>query len=172
MSILDEYKEYSNGKLKFDEFQIGTNLILEKKYNIERVPAVLFIDDEGHELIRYLAAPQGSEIQPFIQSLLIFAGASNYYKSFIQKNLDRINRSTIKLMITISCAYCPQMVSIASQFALAAKGKINVIIIDIMENPDIGERYDPSSVPYTIINENEPLVGSYSPNEFLEELID
>ena len=171
MSILEDYKDYSNGMLKFDEFQIGTNPNLEKKYNIERVPTILFIDNEGHELIRYLAAPQGSEIQPFIQTLLIFAGASNYYESVILENLDRINPSTIKLMITNSCAYCPQMVSIASQFALAAKGKIKVIIIDMMENPDIGNQYDTSSVPYTIINDKEPLVGCYGPNEFLEELM-
>ncbi|MFX1570755.1 MAG: thioredoxin family protein [Promethearchaeota archaeon] len=172
MSILDDYKKYSNGMLKFDECQIGSNPNLEKKYNIERVPTILFIDNNGHELIRYLAAPQGSEIQPFIQSILIFAGASNYYESAIQKNLDRINHSIIKLMITNSCAYCPQMVSIASQFALAAKGKIKVIIIDLLENPDIGNQYDTSSVPYTIINENEPLVGCYGPNEFLEELVE
>ncbi|UCC19491.1 MAG: thioredoxin family protein [Promethearchaeota archaeon] len=171
MSILNLYEENSNGMLKFEEFNIGNNPDLEERYKIERAPTILFIDNEGNELIRYLAAPQGSEIQPFIQALLIFAGASNYYESVIQKNLNRIVSSTIKVMITNSCAYCPQMVSIASQFALAAKGKIKVVIIDIMENPDIGELYDTSSVPYTIINEKEPLVGCYGPDEILKELI-
>ncbi len=171
MSILKVYEENSNGFLTIIELSIGKNPDLVKKYDIERVPTILFIDNEGNELIRYLAAPQGSEIKPFIQALLIFAGATNYYEPTIQKNLSKIVPSTIKVMITNSCAYCPQMVSIVSQFALAAGGKIKAVIIDIMENPDIGELYDASSVPYTIINKKKPLIGCYGPNELLEELI-
>ncbi len=172
MSILNLYEENSDGMLKFEELQIGNTTDLEKKYNIERAPSILFIDNEGNELIRYLAAPQGSEIQPFIQSLLIFAGASNYYEPTIKENLFKIVPSTIKVLITNSCAYCPQMVSIASLFALASEGKIRTVIIDIMENPDIRKLYDTTSVPYTIINEKEPLVGCYRPNELLKELFE
>lgn len=172
MSILKLYEENSEGMLEFEELEIGNNPDLEKKYKIERAPTILFIDNEGNELIRYLAAPQGSEIQPFIQALLILAGASNYYEATIKENLNKIASSTIKVLITNSCAYCPQMVSIASQFALASEGKIRAVIIDIMENSDIGKLYDTSSVPYTIINEKEPLVGCYGPNELLEALFE
>ncbi|MFX0007615.1 MAG: thioredoxin family protein [Promethearchaeota archaeon] len=171
MSLLRTYEEYSNGFLTIIELPIKNHPNLVKKYNIERVPTILFIDNNENELIRYLAVPQGSEIKPFIQSLLVFAGATNYYEQAIQKNLKNIPPSTIKLMITNSCAYCPQMVSIASQFALASGGKIRTVIIDLMENPDIGELYDSSSVPFTIINDKEPIIGCYGPNEFLEELI-
>jgi len=153
MSILKLYEEHSDGKLIIEELQVGAHHILEKKYNIYRVPTILLIDNNGNELIRYLAAPEGSEIKPFIQALLIFAGAANYYEASIRKNHDRIIPSTMKVMITNSCVYCPQMVSIATQFALAAGGKIKAVIIDINENPDIGEQYDSSSVPYTVINE-------------------
>ncbi len=172
MSILKLYEENSEGMLKFEELEIGKNPDLEKKYKIERAPTILFIDNDGNELIRYLAAPQGSEVQPFIQALLILAGASNYYELTVKENLNKIVSSTIKVLITNSCAYCPQMVSIASQFALASEGKIRAVIIDIMENSDIGKLYDTSSVPYTIINEKEPLVGCYSPNELLKALFE
>ena len=171
MSILKIYEENSNEMLTIVELPIGKNPDLDKRYNIERDPTVLLIDNEGNELIRYLSAPQGSETQPFIQALLIFGGALNYYEPAIKKNLNKIVPSTIKVMITNSCAYSPQMVSLTSQFALAAGGKIRVEIIDIMENPDIGKLYNTSSVPYTIINKKEPLIGCYGPNELLEELI-
>ncbi len=75
-------------------------------------------------------------------------------------------------MVTNSCAYCPQITSIITQFALASMGKIKVMIIDIMENPDIGEKYDASSVPLTIINEKEILVGMYGPEEIINKLIE
>jgi thioredoxin reductase (NADPH) len=171
MSILRDYEKNSGGLLIIEEHQIEEDPDLEKKYNVQRVPTILFIDDNGNELIRYLSAPQGSEIKPFLQALLIFGGAPNYYKTAIKENLDKINPSTIKLMVTNSCAYCPQITSIVSQFALASEGKIKAIIIDIMENPDIGEKYDASSVPLTIINEKETLVGMYGPNEIINKLI-
>lgn len=171
MSILKEYEEYSNGMLTIEELSVGKYPDLEKKYNIERDITILFIDNEGNESIRYLAAPQGSEIQPFIQTLLIFAGAPNYYDAIIKKNLNKIVPSTIKVMVTNSCVYCAQMVNLISQFALASEGKIKAVIIDTMENPDMVEQYDTISVPYTIINEKEPLIGLYEPNELLRALI-
>jgi thioredoxin-like negative regulator of GroEL len=171
MSILREYEENSAGNLNIQEQQIGDNPDLDKKYNIQRVPTIVFINEKGNELIRYLSAPQGSEIQPFIQALLILAGAPNYYKKAIRENIDRIIPSIIKVMVTNSCAYCPQIISLVSQFALASEGKIKVVIIDIIENPDIVEKYDTSSVPFTIINDNQLIVGMYGPSELMKILI-
>jgi len=172
MSILKEYEENSNGMLTIEELTISKDPDLDKKYNIQRDPTILFIDKEGNELIRYLAAPQGSEVQPFIQALLIFAGAPNYYEDAIKKNLKKIAPSVVKVMVTNSCVYCAQMVNIVSQFALASGGKIRAVIIDTMENPDIIDQYDTSTVPYTIINEKEPLLGLFEPNEILRALIE
>ncbi|NHJ23068.1 MAG: hypothetical protein EAX89_00735 [Candidatus Lokiarchaeota archaeon] len=171
MALLKVYEENSNGMLFIEELSIDNNPEFAKTYDIQRVPTILFIDNQGRELIRYLAAPHGGEIQPFIQTLFTFAGAPNYYEAAIKQNLNRINSATIKVMITNSCPYCPQVVTIANQFALASGGKIRTIIIDIMANPDIGQYYDAAGVPYTIINDRKPLVGMVGPNEIMRELI-
>jgi thiol-disulfide isomerase/thioredoxin len=171
MSLLRIYEENSNGLLTIEELSIDENPEFAKTYDIQRVPTILFIDNKGNELIRYLAAPQGGEIQPFIQALFTFAGAPNYYEAAIKQNLNRIAPATIKVMITNSCPYCPQVVSISNQFALAAGGKIRTIIIDILANPDIGQYYDASGVPYTIINDKKTLAGMVGPNEIIRELI-
>ena len=171
MSLLRVYEENSNDLLTIEELTINENPDFAKQYDIQRVPTILFIDQQGREYIRYLAAPQGGEIQPFIQAVFTFAGAPNYYQTTIKQNLDRIPPSTIKVMLTNSCPYCPQVVSIANQFALASEGKIRTIIIDIMANPDIGQYYDAAGVPYTIINDQKTLVGMVGPNEILRALI-
>ena len=170
-SILKVYEENSNGMLTINEIQIGHNKELEHKYHFQQVPTILFIDNNGNEIIRYLAAPQGSEVQPFIQAILIFAGSPNYYEIAIKKNLERIKPSTIKVLITNSCAFCPQVVDIVLKFALASSGKIKAEIIDIKENPDIGQQYNACSVPYTLINENKLIDGMCAPEEILEALI-
>ena len=171
MGLLRVYEENSNGMLTIEELCIDDNPEFAKKYDISRVPTILFIDSNGTEIIRYLAAPQGGEIQPFIQAIFAFAGAQNYYEATIKQNLERIQPSTIKIMLTMSCPYCPQVASIANLFAIASKGKIRSVIVDIMANPDIGQYYDAAGVPYTIINDQKTLVGMVGPNEILRALI-
>jgi thioredoxin-like negative regulator of GroEL len=171
MALLRVYEENSNGMLSVEELSIDSNPEFAKRYDIQRVPTILFIDNQGRELIRYLAAPRGGEIQPFIQAIFTFAGAPNYYEAAIKQNLDRIQPSTIKVMITETCPYCPQVVTISNQFALASSGKIRTIVIDITANPDIGQYYDAAGVPYTIVNDRKTLVGMVGPNEIIRELI-
>ena len=157
--------------LTIEELCIDEKPEFAKKYDITRVPTILFIDDQGQEIIRYLAAPRGGEIQPFVQALFAFAGAPNYYEATIKQNLTRIKPSTIKVMITETCPYCPQVVDIASKFALASNGKIRTVVVDIMANPDIGQYYDAAGVPYTIINDKKTLVGMVGAPEILKALI-
>lgn len=171
MALLRIYEDNSNGMLTIEELCIDEKPEFAKKYDITRVPTILFIDDQGQEIIRYLAAPQGGEIQPFVQALFAFAGAPNYYEATIKQNLTRIKPSTIKVMITETCPYCPQVVDIASKFALASNGKIRTVVVDIMANPDIGQYYDAAGVPYTIINDKKTLVGMVGAPEILKALI-
>ena len=171
MALLRVYEENSNGMLTIEELSIDDNPEFIKKFDITRVPTIIFIDNNGRELIRYLAAPKRGEIQPFIQAIFTFAGAPNYYEATIKQNLDRIPPSTIKVMMTETCPYCPQVIAISNSFAIASEGKIRTIIIDIMANPDIGQYYDAAGVPYTIINDQKTLVGMVGPNEILRALI-
>jgi len=171
MALLRVYEDNSNGMLTIEELSIDDDPEFAKKYDIQRVPTILFIDEHGREIIRYLAAPKGGEIQPFIQSIFAFAGSGNYYEAAIKQNLNRIEPSTIKIMVTNQCPYCPQVVTISNLFAIASEGKIRTVVIDITSNPDIGQYYDAAGVPYTIINDKKTLVGMVGPNEIMRELI-
>ncbi len=173
MNLLKVYQKYSNGLLTIEELSIYDDAEFAKRYDVQRVPTILFVDEQGNEYIRYLAAPQGGEIQPFIQALFTFAGVPNYYEATIKQNLDRIEPSIIKVMLTMSCPYCPQVASVANLFALASGGKIRSVIVDIGDpsNADIARFYDSKGVPYTIINDRKTLMGMVGPNDILRELI-
>lgn len=171
MTLLRIYEENSNGMLTIEELSIDDNAKFAKQFDIQRVPTILFIDDKGREIIRYLAAPQGQEIQPFVQALFAFAGAPNYYEATIKNNLGRIDPSTIKVMITNTCPYCPQMVSTANLFAIAGGGKIRSVIVDVSANLDIGQYYDAAGVPYTIVNDQKAISGLVGPEVIIRALI-
>jgi alkyl hydroperoxide reductase subunit AhpF len=171
MEIMSIYQKASNGLLKLEEYKFETNSNLVKKYEIQQAPAILMTNANDQVIIRYLAVPTAAKIQPFVQALLVLTGTPNYYQSIISENLNNINPTVIKVLITDYCAYCSTVISICSQFALASEGKLQTIVIDIMAYPEISEKYNVTTVPTLIINEDKKLIGDVTAEELLYELI-
>jgi alkyl hydroperoxide reductase subunit AhpF len=171
MDVMDIYQKTSNGMLKIEEYKLETNSNLVKKYEIQQAPTILMTNSKDQVIIRYLAVPTAAKIQPFVQALMVLTGTPNYYENFIKENLNKINPTIIKVLITDYCAYCSTIISICSQFALASEGKLRTIIIDIMTYPDISEQYNVTTVPTLIINEDKKLIGDITAEELLNELI-
>ncbi|NVM44456.1 MAG: thioredoxin family protein [Candidatus Lokiarchaeota archaeon] len=171
LDVLDIYQKASNGLLKIEEHRYETKPTLIKKYDIQDVPVILMTNDLDQVIIRYLAVPTAAKIQPFVQALMVLTGSSNYYKNVINENLNKISPNVIKVLITDYCAYCSTIISICSQFALASEGKLQIDVIDIMAHPDISEKYNVTTVPTLIINEDKQLIGDITAEELLYELI-
>ncbi|MHA1486719.1 MAG: thioredoxin domain-containing protein [Promethearchaeota archaeon] len=171
MEVMDIYQKASNEMLKIEEYKLETNSDLVKKYEIQQAPTILMTDAKDQVIIRYLAVPSAAKIQPFVQALMVLTGTPNYYENIIRENLNKINSTVIKVLITDYCAYCSTVISICSQFALASEGKLRTAIIDIMAYPDISEQYNVSTVPTLIINEDKKLIGDITAEELLNELV-
>ena len=171
IEVMDIYQKASNGMLKIEEYKLETNSDLVKKYEIQQAPTILMTDAKDQVIIRYLAVPSAAKIQPFAQALMVLTGTPNYYENVIRENLNKINPTVIKVLITDYCAYCSTVISICSQFALASEGKLRTIIIDIMAFPDISEQYNVTTVPTLIVNEDNKLIGDITAEELLYELI-
>jgi len=168
---MDIYQKASNEMLKIEEYKLETNSDLVKKYEIQQAPTILMINAKDQVTIRYLAVPTAAKIQPFVQALKVLTGTPNYYENVIRENLNKINPTVIKVLITDYCAYCSTVISICSQFALASEGKLRTVIIDIMAYPDISEQYNVTTVPTLIVNEDKKLIGDITAEELLYELI-
>ena len=169
--LLKILEEYSNEKLKIDEVSTEENPEEAEKYNVSRIPAILFIDENDKEIIRYLAFPTGSEFVPFLNSIQYFSGVRPYYADQIITHLKKIKKSNMKIFITPTCPYCPATVPVLTLFAIVSKGKISSEIIDVNLNPDIGRKYQVQSVPMTVINEKDVIHGMFSPQDLLDKLV-
>ena len=168
--LLKTLSEFSEGKLKFQEYSIRENEEEAKKYDVARIPAILFVDDDGKEIIRYSTNPTGSEFVPFLNSIQYFSGVRPYYADQIITHLKKIPKSNSKIFITPTCPYCPATVPVLTLFAIVSKGKLTVDVIDVNLNPDIAIRYQVQGVPHTIINEKEHIIGMFTPQDLLEKL--
>lgn len=168
--LLKTLEKLSNGKFTIDELSTEENEEEAKKYNITRIPAILFVDENGREIIRYSAHPTGAEFVPFLNSIQYFSGVRPYYADQILTHLKKISKSNIKIFITPTCPYCPATVPVLTLFAIVSKGKISAEVIDVDLNPDIAMKYQVQGVPMTVINETEIIHGMFSPQDLLDRL--
>ncbi len=169
-NLLQTLVEVSNDKLTIEEISTEENKELAEKYGVVRIPTILLLNQDEKEVIRYTASPTGAELAPFIETLQYFSGVNSYYRDAIGSSLKKIEKSNIKLFITLSCPYCPGIVPLLNLVALLSKGKIIVEIIDISMNPDIASKYNVQGVPHTLINEKDQISGMVTLQDILEKL--
>ncbi len=170
MSLLKQLSEFSNGKLVIEEKSIDIDVEDAKKYNVVRIPIILFIDKEEKEVIRYLGNPLGPETAPFIQSLIYFSGVRSFYDDAIISNLKNMPKSILKLFLTLTCPYCPGVVPIVNLFAILSRGKVKTEIIDINMNNDLAIKYQVQGVPHVMINEDQHIYGVFTPQDLLDKI--
>jgi alkyl hydroperoxide reductase subunit AhpF len=170
INLLNSLKDASEGKLIIEERSTIEDMEQAEKFEIKRIPTILFLENNNKELIRYTATPNGNQLVPFIKTLQYYSGVSPFYKDQIKTNLKNISKSDIRMFVTHTCNYCPQVIPVANLFAIVSDGKINVEIIDINANQDVAQKYNISGVPYTLINEKEHLNGMFTPQDLLDKL--
>jgi len=168
--LLNKLVEFSDGKLMIEEYSIEENKDEAKKYDVKRIPAILFVDENDNEVIRYSAHPTGAEFVPFLNSIQYFSGVRPYYADQILTHLKKIDKSKMKIFITPTCPYCPATVPVLTLFAIVSKGKISAEIIDVNLNPDLAMKYQVQGVPHTVVNETENIYGMFTPQDLLDKL--
>ena len=169
--LLKTLENLSKGKLMIEEISTEENEEEAMKFNVNKIPAILFVDEDDKEIIRYLAHPTGSELVPFLNSIQYFSGVRPYYTDQILTHLKKIEGGNMKIFITPTCPYCPATVPVLTLFALVSKGKISAEIIDVNLNPDLGLKYNVQGVPMTVINEKEVIHGMFTPQDLLDKLV-
>ena len=169
--LLETLVEFSNGKLKVEEISTEENEEEAEKYKVSRIPAILFVDENDKEIIRYLAHPTGSELPPFLNSIQYFSGVRPYYADQIITHLKKIKKSNMKIFITPTCPYCPATVPVLTLFSIVSNGKISSEVIDVNLNPDMGKKYQVQGVPMTVINEKDVIHGMFTPQDLLDKLV-
>ncbi len=170
MNLINKLRDYSEDKLTYKEISIEENKEVVEKFNVSKVPTIIFVDEQERDVIRYAGEPTGNEFVPFLRSLQIFSGVNSYYKDSIQENLKKIPGGTIKVFESDTCQYCPQIIPLVNEFATLSKGKIKSIIIDVNANPDLAQRYNVMGIPHTVINDKDSIIGLVNYQDLLEKL--
>ena len=153
------------------------NLVLDKEkaaeYGVDRVPAIIVVGARvrSHPLLRRAAramsCPRWSRRFAMVgdretPSERAEPGASC-------KTLSRPVR--LQVFFTPTCVYCPQMISLANQLAVASP-LVSAMAIDATEYPDLVRRYNVNGVPKTMINDRIEIMGAVTEEELVMAMTD
>lgn len=150
------------------------NLVLEKEraeeYGVDRVPAIVISAPSGNR-IRFFGAPIGYELASFLQAIGMTAAGESGLNQQTRAQLKALAAPVhIQVFFTPSCTYCPQMVTLASRFAIESL-LISATAIDATEYPDLVRRYNINGVPKTVINDDVEVMGAVSEDELLGQVL-
>lgn len=160
--FIEEVAELSE-KIKYKKEKIDT-----KKVEKIEVPAFIIYKENGEETgIAFHGVPSGHEINSFIIALYNIAGPGTVIEKEIEEKIYHLPPHDIKIMVSLSCTMCPEVVMSAQKIA-AISEKITAHMYDLAHFTKYKKEYKIMSVPCMIIDEKQIVFGKKS----LEELID
>ena len=182
VSIVDESKPKSlelrdlvldianiGNKLNAEIYLKGSNPEIEAKINADKYPIVALLDNnKEYSGIKFHGVPGGHELNSFILAIYNLAGPGQNIDSNTLSNIKKIDKKVnIKICVSLSCHFCPDVVSASQRIAIENKN-IEAEMIDLAEFTELKKKYKLMSVPAIIINNEEVHFGSKK----IEEIVD
>lgn len=120
--------------------------------------------------VHYLAVPAGPETAPFVD-LLCGLGESDADMELAGRLAPLSDPCSLVVLIAEGCPNCPHAVRAALRLAVASPW-ITTTIADLMDHPELAEPHTVESVPTTVVDGEQIMVGIVSPLDLAEAVVD
>ena len=121
--------------------------------------------------LAFHGVPSGHEFTSFVLGLYNAAGPGQKLDEDAQKQIAAISSKTdIKILVTLSCTMCPDLVVTAQRIA-AANPNVTAHVYDIHHFENLKNRYKVMSVPCMVVNDDEVFFGKKNISQILEVLL-
>jgi glutaredoxin-like protein len=166
--IMEELSSLSD-KIELEVKNFVADADLVTKYEIARIPATVILGENDTDYgVRFYGVPGGYEFTSLIEAITSISAAKVDIDPEAAAILDKVTEPIhIEAMVLPTCPYCPQVVRDAHKFAIAYPN-ITADMIEVGEFPDVGNRYEVSTVPKVVINEVAEFTGAVPEKEFAE----
>ena len=138
-----------------DEFADLTDKITyEERDDANGEPGIEILHADGTSSgITFHAVPGGHEFNSFILALYNVAGPGQELRPETIEKIEQISApADVKVLMSLSCTMCPDVVA-AVQRVAAARKDVRADIYDIRYFPELKEKYSVMSVPCMIVGE-------------------
>jgi len=102
--------------------------------------------------LAFHGVPSGHEFTSFVLGLYNAAGPGQALDNDVRKQIADIKEKTdLKILVTLSCTMCPDLVVVAQRLA-AANPNVTAHVYDIRHFENMKNQYNVMSVPCMVIN--------------------
>ena len=118
--------------------------------------------------LAFHGVPSGHEFTSFVLGLYNAAGPGQSIDEDTRQTIAAITKPTdIKILVTLSCTMCPDLV-VAAQRIAAANVNVTAHVYDIHHFEDLKNRYNVMSVPCMVINDQDVFFGKKTIQQVLD----
>ncbi len=120
--------------------------------------------------LAFHGVPSGHEFTSFVLGLYNAAGPGQPIDEDIKQKIAAITKPTdIKVLVTLSCTMCPDLV-VAAQRIAAENPNVTAHVYDIRHFEQLKNQYNVMSVPCMVINDDKVSFGKKNVSQILEIL--
>ena len=143
--------------------------VAERSETSDNAPCVSVCKADGTETgLAFHGVPSGHEFTSFILGLYNAAGPGQAISNDTKQQISAItNRVNMKILVTLSCTMCPDLVAAAQRIA-AENPHVTAHVYDIRHFEGLKERYKVMSVPCLVINDDEISFGKKNIDQILQ----
>ncbi|MBR5569799.1 MAG: FAD-dependent oxidoreductase [Oscillospiraceae bacterium] len=121
--------------------------------------------------LAFHGVPGGHEFTSFVLGIYNAAGPGQALDDAAKQKIANIQEKIdLKILVTLSCTMCPDMV-VAAQRIAAENANVIAHVYDIRHFENLRKQYNVMSVPCMVINDNKVLFGKKNISQILEILL-
>ncbi len=167
-ALLEELAELSD-KLTVEVHSFEAEPELAARYGIDKAPAIV-LEGEKDYGVRFYGIPSGYEFVSLLEGIVDVSRGESEADRALLELIEREGKPVhIQVFVTPTCPYCPRMVRLAHQLAVASP-LVRGDMIEAAEFPELADQYHVHGVPRTVINEVVHIEGAVPVPYFQEEL--
>jgi len=141
-----------------------------RRLGVVRVPTTAVIAERDFG-VRFVGVTAGYEFESLLEAITAVSKGESGLGPELEQLASMITEPThIEVMVTLTCPYCPKMVRLAHQLAIANE-HVRTDMVESSEFPELVERYEVSGVPRTIVNERPAFEGALPPVTAILEIL-
>ena len=140
-----------------------------KETSSESAPYVSILRQNGDDTgIAFHGVPGGHEFTSFIIGIYNASGTGQKLEEPVLQKIKQISeQKDLKILVSLSCTMCPQLVMAAQKIA-AENSLVTAHAYDINYFPQLKEKYNVMSVPCLVVNNSKVFFGKKN----LQQLLD
>ena len=135
----------------------------------QEVPCVKVCRTDGTETgLAFHGVPGGHEFTSFVLGLYNAAGPGQALDEITRQQITAItNETNMKVLVTLSCTMCPDLV-VAAQRIAAENPNVTAQVYDVRHFENLKEQYNVMSVPCLVINDEKVSFGKKNVQQVLD----